>query len=215
MTITLYYSPLACSLVPYVTLSEAKATFDVQPVNMAKRAHLTPEYLALNPEHKVPTLVVDGRALTQNVAIQQWIARSFPAAKLLPADPWDELRAISILAWCASGIHPHLTRHFAPQRFCDAPGSEDATRRIARENLFENFAIAEKMLAGRDWFFDHFTAADAHFFWCLRRATQFKIDLAQFPNCLAHLARMKQRASVQKVEAYEAEVQAAFANAAE
>lgn len=214
MTLTLYYSPFACSLVPYVTLTEAKADFTVQPVNMGKRQNYAPEYLALNPEHKVPTLVVDGRALTQNVAIQQWIARTYPAAKLLPADPWEELKAISILAWCASGIHPHLTRHFAPQRFCDSPGSDEAMRRMARDHLFENFAIAEAMLAGRDWFFDHFTAADAHFFWCFRRATQFKIDLGHFPNCLAHLTRMRQRASVQKVEAYEAEVQAAFDKAA-
>ncbi len=214
MSLTLYYTPVACSLVPYVTLTEAKAEFTVQPVNMGKRQNHAPEYLALNPEHKVPTLVVDGRALTQNVAIQQWIARAYPAAKLLPADPWDELKAISVLAWCASGIHPHLTRHFAPQRFCDAPGSEDATRRIARDNIFENFQIAETMLAGRDWFFDHFTAADAHFFWCFRRATQFKLDLAQFKNCTAHFGRMKQRASVKKVEAYEAEVQAQFDKAA-
>ena len=214
MSLTLYYSPFACSLVPYVTLTEAKADFTVQPVNMGKRQNYAPEYLALNPEHKVPTLVVDGRALTQNVAIQQWVARTYPAAKLLPADPWEELKAISILAWCASGIHPHLTRHFAPQRFCDAPGTDEAMRRMARDHLFENFAIAEEMLAGRDWFFDHFTAADAHFFWCFRRATQFKIDLGHFPNCLAHLDRMRQRSSVKKVEAYEAEVQAAFDKAA-
>jgi glutathione S-transferase len=214
MTVTLYYAPTACSLVPYVTLTEANADFTVQPVNMGKRENMAPAYLALNPEHKVPTLVVDGRALTQNVAIQQWIARAYPQAKLLPSDPWDELKAISILAWCASGIHPHLTRHFAPQRFCDAPGSEDATRRIARDNLFENFAIAEPMLAGRDWFFDHFTAADAHFFWCFRRATQFNLDLSQFKNSTLHFERMKQRASVQKVLAYEAEVLAAFAKAA-
>lgn len=214
MSLTLYYTPVACSLVPYVTLTEAKADFTVQPVNMGKRQNHAPDYLALNPEHKVPTLVVDGRALTQNVAIQQWVARTYPSAKLLPADPWEELKAISILAWCASGIHPHLTRHFAPQRFCDAPGSDEATRRIARDNIFENFAIAEASLAGRDWFFDHFTAADAHFFWCFRRAGQFKLDLSQFKNCTAHFERMKQRASVQKVLAYEAEVQATFDKAA-
>ena len=32
------------------------------------------------------------------------------------------------------------------------------------------------MLADRDWFFDHFTAVDAHFFWCFRRGTQFNLD---------------------------------------
>jgi hypothetical protein len=37
------------------------------------------------------------------------------------------------------------------------------------EPLFENYQIAEEILAGRDYFFDHFTAVDAHFFWCFRR----------------------------------------------
>lgn len=214
MKLTLYYSPFACSLVPYVTLTEAKADFTVQPVNMGKRENMAPDYLKLNPEHKVPVLIVDGKPLTQNVAIHQWVARTYPEAKILPADPWEELKAISLLAWCSSGIHPHLTRIFAPQRYCDTPGSEDSVKRIARDAVFENFEIAEGMLAGREWFFDHFTAVDAHFFWCFRRAGQFNLDLSQFKNCTAHFERMKQRASVQKVTAYEAQVQAAFAKAA-
>ncbi|MDA1076504.1 MAG: glutathione S-transferase N-terminal domain-containing protein [Proteobacteria bacterium] len=78
MKIELYYAPIACSLVPYVTLSEAGADFDVRVVNFMKREHIGPEYLKLNPKHKVPVLVVDGEVLTENVAIVQWIARAFP-----------------------------------------------------------------------------------------------------------------------------------------
>ena len=87
-------------------------------------------------------------------------------------------------------------------------------RRLAAQQLFENYKIADDMLADRDWFFDHFTAVDAHFFWCFRRGTQFNLDLSQFANCLAHFERMKQRASVRKVFAYEQEVLTAFAQAA-
>jgi glutathione S-transferase len=80
--------------------------------------------------------------------------------------------------------------------------------------LFENFQIAEEMLAGREFFFDHFTAADAHFFWCFRRATQFELDLGKFKNCWAHFERIGARPSAQKVVAYEKSVQAEFAKAA-
>jgi glutathione S-transferase len=38
--------------------------------------------------------------------------------------------------------------------------------KFATEGLFENFRIADDRLAGREYFFDHFTAPDAHFFWC-------------------------------------------------
>jgi hypothetical protein len=106
MQLILYYAPNACSLVPYVTLTEAGAAFEVRPLNFHKSQHMMPEYLQLNPKHKVPVLVIDDMPLTENVAIQTWIARNFAGARLLPADPMQELKAISLLAWCASGIHP-------------------------------------------------------------------------------------------------------------
>src|SRR5438132_1487662 len=74
--------------------------------------------------------------------------------------------------------------------------------------------IAEDKLAGREWFFEHFTAVDAHFFWCFRRGSQFDLDLSPFKNCMAHFGRMKQWPSVRKLLAYEEEVQTAFAHAA-
>src|SRR4051812_30456164 len=106
MNLVLYYAPNACSLVPYVTLTEAGASFEVKKLNLGKDQQKSPDYLKLNPKHKVPLLIVDGRTLTENVAIQLWIARAFPGARLMPSDPWQELQAVSILAWCASGIHP-------------------------------------------------------------------------------------------------------------
>ncbi len=214
MKIALYYGPIACSLVPYVTLTEAKAEFEVRPVNLGKRQQMSPEYLKINSKHKVPVLEIDGQLLTENVAIQMWIARNFPQAKLLPADPWQELRAISMLAWCASGIHPFLTRINAPARVCDVPGTGDSVKKLAAEALSETFEIADAMLAGREFFFDHFTAVDAHFFWCFRRATQFELALSGFKNCMAHFERMKGRASFQKVLAYEKDVLAGFTKAA-
>jgi glutathione S-transferase len=214
MPLVLYYAPITCALVPYVTLTEAGAAFEVRPLNFRKGENRTPEYLRLNPRHKVPTLLIDGQPLIENVAIQVWISRQFPAARLLPADPMQEVRAISLLAWCASGIHPFLFRYFAPQLCCDLPGAEESVRRLAAEQLFENYHIADDLLAGREWFFDHFTAVDAHFFWCFRRGMQFNLDLTRFANCQAHFQHMQQRPSVQKVLAYEAEVLRGFASAA-
>ncbi len=214
MEIQLYYAPTTCALAPYITLTEANADFEVLPLNFRKGQNKTAQYLKLNPKHKVPLLMVDGKALTENVAIHSWIARTFPEANLLPADPWQELKAIAMLSWCSSGIHPYLSRINAPPKVCDVPDTGDSVRRLAAEFLYEAFQIAEDQLAGREYFFDHFTAPDAHFFWCFRRATQFELDLAGFTNCAAHFERMKTRASVQKLLAYEGKVQDAFAKAA-
>jgi len=214
MDIALYYAPNTCALAPYITLTEANAKFEVRPLNFGIGQQNSPEYLSLNPKHKVPLLVVDGQVLSESVAIQIWVARNFPQAKLLPADPWQELKAISLMAWCSSGIHPFLFRIFAPARACDLPNSADSVRQLAAEQLFETYQIANDLLAGREFFFDHFTAPDAHFFWCFRRGMQFNLDLSAFPNCMAHFERIKQRPSAQKLLAFEKSVQDQFAKAA-
>ncbi len=214
MKILLYYAPIACSLAPYITLTEAGADFEVRSINLRTGQQKSPEYLKINPKHKVPLLVVDGKTLSENVAIQQWIDTAFPSANLFPKDPWQRLHAVSLLSWCSSGIHPYLTRMNSPIAVCDVPGSEQSVYRLAQSHLFENYKLADAMLAGREYFFDHFTAPDSHFFWCFRRGTLFGIDLSQFKNCTAHFERMKTRSSVQKLLAFEKSVQAEFAKVA-
>ena len=217
MKLQLFYAPIACSMVPYINLTEAGAEFEVLPVNMGKGQHMSPEYLKVNPKHKVPVLVIDGEPLTENVAMAVWMSRTFPAAKLLPADPMKEVKAISLMSWFASGIHPGLTPNNSPKRFCDLPDTEENVKQCAQKSLDENFGIADAMLAGREWFFDHYTAVDAYFFWTFIRATRFELkymDLGKFKNCHAHLERMKQRPSVQKLLAFEKATQEAFAKAA-
>ena len=214
MKLTLYFAPMTCALVPFVTLTEAGADFEVQAVNTRKGGNRTPDFLRLNPKHKVPVLVIDGEPLTENVALQIWINRQFPNARLLPADPWQEIKAISLMAFCASGIHPKLPPNARPENYCDVPGSEESVKRVANKLLFEDLKIVDGMLAGREWFFSHFTACDAYFFWCFKRAISFKLDVSGFANCMAHQQRMLGRPSVQKVIAYEKRLQEEFARAA-
>jgi glutathione S-transferase len=181
MTLQLYYTPVACSMVPYINLTEAQADFEVMPLNFSKGEHMSPEYLRLNPKHRVPVLMIDGEPLTENVAINLWIARTFPQAKLLPIDRKQEIKAISLMAWCASGIHPALTPNALPKRFCDAPDSEESVKQCAQKLLAEHFGIADALLAGREWFFDHYTAPDAYFFWTFLRALRFD-GISTFQN---------------------------------
>lgn len=211
MQLTLYYAPMTCALVPYVTLTEVGADFSVVDLNTRSNDHKTPEFLALNPKHKVPVLVIDGEPLTENVAIQIWIARNFPAANLLPTAPKAEIKSISLMCWFASTIHPHLTPNARPENYCDLPGSEESVKRVGNRMLFEDLAIADGLLSGREWFFDDFTAVDAYFFWCFRRALSFKLDVSRFASCVAHFERVGARASVQRVLAHEKEAQRTFA----
>ena len=64
MEIVLYYAPITCALAPYIALTEAGAKFEVRPLNMRKDQHKSLDYLKLNPKHKVPLLVIDGKVLS-------------------------------------------------------------------------------------------------------------------------------------------------------
>ena len=79
MEIVLYYAPITCALAPYITLTEAGAKFEVRPLNFGKGQHNSPEYLKINPKHKVPLLIVDGKILSA------FIRATKPAAKAVAA----------------------------------------------------------------------------------------------------------------------------------
>lgn len=211
MQLTLAYCPIACSMVPYILLTEAGASFDVLSVNLFKGKQYMPEYLSINPKGKVPTLIIDGDPLTENVAIQVWIASQFPDAALMPQDALTYSKALAVMSWCASAIHPKLTQQARPERYCDMDGTSDSVRALGATAMLELFALADQQLAGREWFFDHFTCADAYFYWCFRRGAQFDPEALKFEHCVQHMARMDARASVKKLLAFEAQVQAEFA----
>lgn len=211
MNIVLYYAPISCALVPYIALTEAQAEFSVRVIDFRRGGHVTPEFLCINPKHQVPVLVIDGKPLTENVAILLWIARAFPAARLLPTGGMDEFRAIELMAWCDSGIHPHLTPNILPARYCDTPGSEEGVRRCAHNMLRERFAVAEGILGDKDWLLEEFTLVDVFFFWCFRRALQFEVDLSRFTKCRAHFDRVSERKSVRKLLAFESQTLAGLA----
>ena len=210
MKIQLYYCPFTCAMAPYIILTEAGAEFEVRTINLQKQEHRSPEFIKINPKHKVPVLIVDGEMLTENVAMHLWISRTFPDAGIMPYEPWEQAQAVSILAWCASGIHPFLSRINLPVKVCDVDGTTDSVVRLALETLNECFTIANGLLARHEYFFDSFTAPDAHFFWCTRRAMQLNFDPSPYPNVINHFERLKQRPSVQKLLAFEKETIDAF-----
>jgi glutathione S-transferase len=211
MKLTLAFSPVACSLVPYVLLTEAGAEFDTLNIDMSRNQNHSPEYLRINPKGKVPTLIIDGYPLTENVAMQIWISRTFPQAGLLPQDPLEQAKAISVMSWCSAGLHPKLTQQARPERYCSIEGTADNVKALGSESLFEMLEIADEMLAGREWFLDQFSCADVYFYWVFRRSGFFKPGLAQFTHCAEHMQRMEKRPSVQKFLVFEAQVKAQFA----
>ena len=135
MKLELYWAPGACSFVPHVGLEAAKAPFEPKMVKLHKGEHRTPAYLAMNPNGQVPVLVVDGRPLTQIVAICDFLDRQFPEAGLLPKEAWERSHALSQLAWMNSTPHTTATRFFFPERYADSEGARAEVKKRATEDF--------------------------------------------------------------------------------
>ena len=81
---TLYYSPGTASLVVHLALIELGVPYRLVKVDFDKDEQRSPEYLRLNPQGRVPTLIVDGRPYAESAALLMLLAERHPEAGLAP-----------------------------------------------------------------------------------------------------------------------------------
>jgi glutathione S-transferase len=178
--LTLYFTPGASSMAPHIALHEVGAPFASHPISLARREQRAPAYLAVNAEGKVPTLLIDGRPLTEVAAILYYLAKRYPQAKLLPSgDIEAEAQAVSWMSFIAATIHPARAR-----------GLDHATT---------IFALADQRLGKRPWALGSYSIADIHLFRLFWRfANSLKPPSGSLPNLEAHYDRMMARPAVRK-----------------
>jgi glutathione S-transferase len=207
MRLKLYFSPGTCARVPLIALEEIGVPFETCLIKFGIGEHKSSEYLRLNPKGKVPTLLVDDWPLTENVSIASFLARSYPDARLLPfgTTARSEAAALVDLAWCASTIHPIVTRIVLPQLFCDVPGGTDRVRALAIEAMQANFAMVDHRLEDRSWILGEWSVVDAYLFWIWDQTAASVADGLRYRRYADHAARMLARPSVQRALRREAE----------
>jgi glutathione S-transferase len=188
--LTLYYSPGSSSMAAHIALHEVGVPFELKLTQLHRNENRAPGYLAINPEGKVPALVVDGRPPLTEVAATLWyLARRYPEAGLLPqqGNVEAEARIISWMSFIASTIHP--------------------ARRAGDERWREVFDLAEERLGPREWADERYSIADIHLFrlyW--RFVTTLGPTAGSYPNLSAHYDRMMARPAVQRTLQAEAAV---------
>jgi glutathione S-transferase len=186
--LVLYFSPWSSSLAVHIALNEIGAPFEARPVLVAAKETRQPEFLAINPEGKVPSLIVDGRLLTEVLAILFYLGEKYPAANLLPEDIEGKAQALSWMSFLASTVHG---------------------ARADGEEARAAFHLAARRLGDRDWVLGDYSVADIflfRLFW--RFAARFKFTAGEFPTLEAHRARVLARPAVIKTLAAETEIAA-------
>jgi glutathione S-transferase len=174
----LYFAPGSSSMAAHIALHEVGADFKTRPMSFKKDDMHSPDFLKINPAGTVPTLLIDGRVLTEVAGILFYLARRFPEAGLLPhGDIEAEAQAVSWMSFIASTLHP--------------------ARRHGLDHARKVYGIADRRL-GNGWALgERYSIADIHLFrlyW--RLFNSLKPAPGTFPNLDAHYARMMARPAV-------------------
>ena len=101
MTITLYAAPMSSATPVLTALTELEVPHEMVPMDLSAGDQRKPDFLALNPNGQVPTLVVDGTPMFEALAIMQWLGDRFGVERgLWPAsDAPERLVALSWSTW--------------------------------------------------------------------------------------------------------------------
>jgi glutathione S-transferase len=196
----LLYAPGACSLGIHLLLEEIGKPYDAERVNLMEGAQYKPDFTAVNPKSKVPTVVRDdGSVLTEFPAIAYWLARTNPQAKLLPDDADAQARVLEAMDYVVSTMHMQgFTRIFRPGNFAPSASDADAVKARGKEIFVKGLEVMDQALAGKDYVAGPFSIADAALFYVeFWGAARLKMDLPA--NCAAHYKRMVARPAVQRM----------------
>jgi glutathione S-transferase len=204
--LTLYVATGTCALASHIALEEAGAEYRTERLRFAGNDQRSPDYLALNPKGRVPTLVTEHGPLTETPAILAYIAQRFPAAGLAPLeDIFAFAQAQAFNSYLCSTVHVAHAHRMRGHRWTDEPAAQEALKRGVPKSVGDAFALIEQgMLAGPWVMGEHYSVCDAYLFTVSRWLEGDGVDLARLPRVIDHRRRVAERPAVRRVLATEA-----------
>lgn len=161
------------------------------PVNLLEGAHRKPDYLALNPQGLVPTLVIDGQVLTQSLAIIEYLAELRPESGLLPAGIADRQKVRALAYAVAMDIHPICNMHVVTH-LTTMTGKADAREEWMKHFIGAGLGKLEVMIGEYGGEFscgDRPTLAELCLIPQVYNARRWGVDLTDFKRIVAIDAR--------------------------
>jgi glutathione S-transferase len=202
-SLTLWYSPQACSIAPHILLNEAELDFQLvlAEVDVAKDERFTDEFKALNPKKRVPVFKMNDEIITEVPAIATAISSLAPDRKFLGQTTLDTVRVYEWFNYLGGVVHGQAYGGlYRPERLVDDPKLHSAIRDKAGKNLEQSFAwIESKMRASGTTYAvgNSFTAVDAYLFVLYRWAGAFIARLEiDFPHMSAWASRLLERKAI-------------------
>lgn len=179
-------------------LEEIGVPYELVPIDTSKGDNDKPEFLAINPNGRIPALVDGDLTLFESMAINLYLARKY-GKDLWPANEAGEAHALQWSFWGMTEVEPFLITLLVQQVF--TPEDQRRPDRVeeARQALVPRLAVLNNHLSGRPFLLgSKFTIADLNLSSVFSLAEVVKVDLAPYPNirkwvetCFSRPARQK------------------------
>lgn len=201
----LYFATGTCALASHIALEEAGAEYSTVRINFSTSEQRSPEYLAINPKGRVPSLVTDQGILTETPAMLAYIAQSHPKAKLAPLeDPFRFAEVQAFNCYLCSTLHVAHAHRARGHRWVDDAAAIEAMKRKVPETVAACFEMIEsKMLQGPWVMGETYTICDPYLFTLAQWMEGDSVDPVRFPKVYDHRNRMSERPAVRKAVAAE------------
>jgi glutathione S-transferase len=201
----LYYSPGAASLAVHWLLIELGVPFEARRLDVDAKEHKRPEYLKLNPNGRVPTLLIDGKPVYESGALVALLAERHPEAKFSPAAGSPE-RA-SYLQWMfhlSNTVQAAFRLWFYPDEAAGAAHA-DAAKESVRPQIEAAWDRVEAHLsASGPWMCGQaISALDFSATMLMRWSRNMPRPATSRPAIAAYVQRMKGRPSFRELYARE------------
>jgi glutathione S-transferase len=180
-----------------ICAAELGLALDEATIDFARGDARTPEYLALNPMGKVPTLTDGPFVLWESAAILFYLAAERGPSALWPADARAQADTMRWLFFCSCHVDPYFTtlvveRFIKPRR--ELP-TDEAQVAHATESLARFVPVLERQLVAREFVAGRFGLGDIALACTIELAPSLGYDLSPYEQVRAWLARCQSRPS--------------------
>jgi len=179
-----------------LTLEEVGAEYEYHSIDLMQGGQKQPDYLAINPNGKVPTLRDGDHLLWESSAIMLYLAEKFPTAGLIPTDSVQRSKLYQWLIWQPGTYNPPIS---ALGQLLLTPNEQQNPNLIKQlhETIRKNSEIIETQLGEGSFLLGDFSLADIVMLPHLNAAVERKVELSA--NMQAYLERLQSRPSWKKV----------------
>ncbi|XP_037274532.1 maleylacetoacetate isomerase [Rhipicephalus microplus] len=190
----------SCAWRVRIVLEVKKIDFEYRVVDLrpGHGEQRTEKFKAMNPMGQVPVLLVDGKPISQSVAIMEYLEEKYPEPRMLPADPYLRAKCREVVEILVSGVQPLQSIGLIPLL------GKAEWKKWADHNIARGFAALEAIFvetAGKYCFGDEVTFADACLVPQVSNAYEFGVDVTPFPTVRQIYEALQQHPLVKKADA--------------